>query len=99
MANISDRSRIFVDTHLSDAAESIRAARSSVPEHRMAFDRALRVIDECRTAIHESEDIDTVATHLRAASRAVEHFCAGPMKACVASAIQLIDKAIGGETF
>jgi len=99
MAIIPDSSRTFVNEHLSDAAASIRAARTSVPDDQMAFDRALRVLDECRAAIQESADIDIVATHLRAASRALEHFCSGPTKACVSSAIHLIDKAIGGESF
>lgn len=65
----------------------------------MNFERALRAIDECRTAIARTEDIDGVVTHLRAASRALEHFCSGPSKACVSASIKLIDAAIGSATF
>ena len=99
MAKISDVTRTYVDKKLSAAAENIKAMRQSVPNGLMNFDRALRVIEECRSAIETGEDIDTVAMHLRAASRALEHFCSGPAKACVSSAIKLIDEAIGGETF
>jgi hypothetical protein len=99
MAKLSESSRRFVDKKLSDAAANIDAMRSSLLNDQMNVDRALRVIEECRAAVKISEDIDTVATHLRATSRALEHFCAGPTKACVLSAIRLIDQAIGGETF
>jgi hypothetical protein len=89
----------FVDKHLAEAVQKLGAARHSVPDDTMNFDRALRVLEECRAAIQHTQDIDLVATHLRAASRALEHYCSGPTKACVSSAIHLIDKAIGGELF
>jgi hypothetical protein len=99
MATISDSSRRFVDAQLAGAAREIEAARQSVRDDQMNFDRALRVLDECRSAVRATEDIDAVAMHLRAASRALEHFCAGPTNACVSSALKLLDRAIGGETF
>ena len=98
MAEIAMFMRNYVDTKLSEATEQIKATRQSVTNGHLNFDRALHVIDECRAAVEKAEDIDTVATHLRATSRALEHFCSGPTKACVSSAIKLIDQAIGGET-
>lgn len=99
MAKIAKFMRQYADTKLSEAAEIIKAARQSVPTGHMNLDRALHVIDECRAAVEMAEDIDTAATHLRAASRALGHFCSGPATACVSSAIKLIDQAIGGETY
>ena len=99
MAEISKSTHKSVDMKLSEASETIRSARELVPQPRVDVDRALRVIDECRAAIGTTDDIDTVVKHLRAASRALEHHCAGPSKICVSAAIRLIDQAIGGATF
>lgn len=99
MANISRSTHQSIDMKLAQAAQHIRAAQTTTPDVHMNFERALRVIDECRTAIAGTENIDAVVTHLRAASRAPEHFCSGPAKACVAAVIKLIDAPIGGATF
>jgi hypothetical protein len=99
MATISESSRRLVDHKLSEAAAQIEAERRLQPPALMDFDRALRIIEECRTTVRSTTDIDDVATHLRATERALEHFCPGATKACVASAIHLIDLAIQGETF
>jgi hypothetical protein len=99
MATISDSSRRLVDHKLSAAAAQIEAERRLQPPAPLDFDRALRIIEECRTAIRSTGDIDDIATHLRATERALEHYCPGATKACVASAIHLIDRAIQGETF
>lgn len=99
MARISERARQLVREKLATATESVRAERASGAQHGMDFERALRILDQCSTAIEATDDIDLIADHLRAAERAMEHHCSAPTKACVATAIHLIDEAIGGETF
>lgn len=99
MARISDRARHLVREKLAAATESVRAERASGPQHGMDFERTLRILDQCSAAIEATDDIDRIADDLRATERAIEHYCSSPTKACVATAIHLIDKAIGGETF
>lgn len=99
MATISESTRRFVDSKLAEAAAQIHAGRKQQSPAPLDFDRALHIIEECRVAVRETSDIDDIATHLRATERALEHYCPGATKACVASAIQLIDRAIQGETF
>ena len=99
MAAISESTRRFVDGKLAEAAGQIEAERRHQPPAPMDFDRALRIIEECRAAVRATTDIDDIATHLRATERALEHYCSGATKACVSSAIHLIDRAIQGETF
>jgi hypothetical protein len=99
MAVISETSRNFVDRKLAEAAGQIEAERRLQPPAPMEFDRALRIIDECRAAVRASNDIDDIANHLRATERALEHYCSGTTKDCVSSAIHLIDRAIQGESF
>jgi hypothetical protein len=99
MAAISESTRHFVDGKLAEAAVQIEAGRRQLPPAPLDFDRALRIIAECRAAIGATADIDDIATHLRATERALEHCCPGATKGCVSSALQLIDRAIQGETF
>ena len=99
MATIADSSRLLVNRILAEAAGQIDTERRLQPHAPMDFDRALRILEECRAAVQATTDIDDVATHLRATERALEHYCSDATKACVSSAIRLIDRAIQGETF
>jgi hypothetical protein len=99
MATISESTRQFVEGKIAEAAEQIAAARRQQPPAPLDFDRALMILEECRVAVRSTTDIDDIATHLRATERALEHYCPGSTKDCVASAIRLIDRAIQGETF
>ena len=99
MAAISESTRRFVDSKLAEASGQIHAEQRRQPPAPLDFDRALHIIEECRAAVRATADIDNIATHLRATERALEHYCPGPAKSCVASAIHLLDQAIQGETF
>lgn len=99
MAAISDSTRRFVDSKLAEAAGQIDVERRQQAPAPLDFDRALHIIEECRAAVRATTDIDDIATHLRATERALEQYCTGAAKTCVASAIQLIDRAIQGESF
>ena len=99
MAAISESTRRFVDSKLAEAAGQIDAERRQQSPAPLYFDRARHIIEECRAAVRATNDIDDIATHLRATERGLERACPGAAKTCVASAIHLIDRAIQGETF
>lgn len=99
MASISDSTRRFIDGKLAEAAGLIGAEQRQDSPGPLDLPRALHIMEECRAAVRATTDIDDIATHLRATERALEHYCPGAAKTCMASAIHLIDRAIQGESF
>ena len=100
MASMSASMHRYVEMKLLGAAAVIADARDSIPapaEYRN-FDRALQVIEECRSALASVMDLDKVAQILRDAAGELGHYCGGPAEACVNAAIELVGQAIGGET-
>jgi hypothetical protein len=90
----------YVEAKLAGATRAIETAQRETPPPAgyTNFDRAIRIIDECRAAIDSSWEVDKVAQHLRATARVLEQLSSGSAARVVAQAIRLIDQAIGGET-
>jgi hypothetical protein len=100
MATISEAMHAYADAKLAKAAELIDASRRSIPTppEYLNFDGALRIVEECRSALETAWDLDTLVQHLRTAGANLRQFCGGPAEASVEAAINLIDQAIGGES-
>ena len=87
----------FVDQKLREAAEGIEQAQRETAEKKgyKNFDKAIRVIYECRTQIDQETENDAVIGHLKTAVVALEAFDAGDAAPSIRAAMRAIKAIVG----
>jgi hypothetical protein len=92
MAMMTPASHQFVDLKLREAADAIEKAQSAteVKKGHMNFEKAARILYECRTAIDQETENDAVIGHLKAAAVALAAFNAGDAATSVQAAMRSI---------
>ena len=86
----------FVDQKLREAAEGIEKAQGEIVAKKgyKNFEMSIRVIYECRTAIDQETENDSVIGHLKTAVVALEAFDAGdaapPIKAAMRAIMAVV---------
>jgi len=100
MATMSEAMHRYALTKLAKATEVLESAQSSIPTppEYLNFERALRAVEECSSAVEAEWDLDAAVQNLRTASGSLREFCGGPAEASVNAAISLLDQAIGGDS-
>jgi hypothetical protein len=100
MDSMSTSMHHFVEAKVAKAGEIIDRSRLAMPTpaEYTDFDEARGIIDECRSALAAAWDVDSVAACLRTATARLGELCGGPAEASVNAAIELLNRAIGGES-
>lgn len=98
MVMMTAASHHFVDQKLREAAERVETAQREMVAKKgyKNFEMAIRVIYECRTAIDQETENDSVIGHLKTAVVALEAFDAGDAAPSIKAAMRAI-KAIVDE--